>query len=173
MLSSYTAWLRHVSRWHGLPLCTNIGHKKERAKLSGMSENPVGDFPYLRERRPELEQRTHILTPNEYQELALKTVNPNLDFNEVLSMCGLGLSGESGEVADMLKKHLYHFNGERSIDHTRYTQELGDIMWYVAVLAATLSIPLENVMQQNIAKLAARHGDKFKATYKSDSGDSL
>ncbi len=104
---------------------------------------------------------------NTYQQLALRTVNPTLTRSGRLAMAGLGLAGESGEVADMLKKVLYH---GRDISAIRFADELGDLLWYLAILASTLNIKLEDIMEHNIDKLGLRHPNGFQATYPSDSG---
>jgi NTP pyrophosphatase (non-canonical NTP hydrolase) len=73
-------------------------------------------------------------------------------------MTALGLTGESGEVADMIKKTLYHGH---LIDIEKLIKELGDVLWYISVMAETLDIPLEKIAEQNIAKLAARYPEGF------------
>ncbi|MHA2263576.1 MAG: nucleoside triphosphate pyrophosphohydrolase family protein [Candidatus Thorarchaeota archaeon] len=94
----------------------------------------------------------------EYQELAERTVNKALKGKDRLSMTALGLTGESGEVADMIKKSLYHGH---PLDRERLTKEIGDVLWYISVMAETLGIPLEKIAEQNIAKLAARYPEGF------------
>lgn len=111
------------------------------------------------------------MTPNEYQNAALRTANTNYDdimrrienggepllrlFNGAL-----GLSGESGEVSDIVKKHI--FQGH-ALDVEHICKELGDCAWYMAVASAAIGFPLEKVMQANIDKLRARYPDGFEA----------
>lgn len=64
---------------------------------------------------------------------AKRTLAPGLSDKEVIEMCGLGLIGEIGEVADMYKK-LFH-KKDREIDKAKVLDELGDVAWYIAVLA--------------------------------------
>jgi NTP pyrophosphatase (non-canonical NTP hydrolase) len=71
---------------------------------------------------------------------------------------GLGLTGEAGEVAELLKKGLGHDHG---IDREKLKKELGDVLWYVAVLAWYNDTTLAEVMQQNIDKLLARYPRGF------------
>lgn len=69
----------------------------------------------------------------------------------------LGLAGESGEIADKVKKILRDDGGTLT-DARReaITKELGDVLWYCAALARELGTNLEAVAQGNIDKLAAR-----------------
>lgn len=92
---------------------------------------------------------------NEYQKAALRTATGE-SFD--LTNAALGLNGEAGEFADVVKKYKFHhhdFNREHMLS------ELGDALWYIAVGAAVLGVDLESVMRQNIAKLWARYPDGF------------
>lgn len=73
-----------------------------------------------------------------------------------LGLSGLGVAGEGGEVADILKKVLHH---DVPLDSVRdkLIKEMGDVHWYLEYLAATLGITTEEVLQANVAKLRARH----------------
>src|SRR4051812_33104077 len=71
---------------------------------------------------------------------------------------GLGLTGEAGEVADLLKKGIGHSHG---VDKDKLCKELGDVMWYVGALAHAYGIGLDEVAQANVAKLKARYPDGF------------
>jgi NTP pyrophosphatase (non-canonical NTP hydrolase) len=93
---------------------------------------------------------------NEYQKLALRTANTKcLD----LRNCGLGLCGESGEAADIIKKHVYHGH---DLNKDKLIYELGDICWYIAVTAELLGVSLEEVMQRNVEKLKQRYPNGFE-----------
>jgi NTP pyrophosphatase (non-canonical NTP hydrolase) len=65
----------------------------------------------------------------------------------------LGLAGEAGEVSNIIKK-VIRDRTDTPIDKLR--AELGDVLWYVAVLADDLGLKLEEIALDNIAKLAAR-----------------
>lgn len=108
------------------------------------------------------------MTPKEYQEKALRTLYSDLTTQERLGLCGLGLSGEVGEVTDLLKKHLYHRTG-KALDVAKMCDELGDVLWYYSVLLSTLGLTFEEVMETNIAKMRLRHPDGFQPRYASDS----
>ena len=73
-----------------------------------------------------------------------------------LSLGGLGVAGESGEVADLIKKILYH---EVPLESSRdkLIKEMGDVRWYLEYLAASLNTTMEEVEAVNVAKLRARH----------------
>ena len=66
----------------------------------------------------------------------------------------LGLTGESGEFADIIKKWIFH-QKELDIDHAK--KELGDVMWYVAMICESFDWSLDEVMGMNIDKLIARY----------------
>lgn len=98
------------------------------------------------------------MTFAEYQILALRTCKTDLSERSIFTNCALGLAGESGEVADLVKKYLYPSKpGDGKDTRERLIDELGDVLWYVAVLGIALNIDLADIAAQNIAKLAARH----------------
>ena len=101
------------------------------------------------------------MTINEYQTAALRTAQTDkLTARELLLNSALGLCGESGEVADLLKK--YHFQGH-NLDLDHVAKELGDIAWYLAVGAYAIGYDLETILQMNVDKLKARYPDGFSA----------
>ena len=95
---------------------------------------------------------------NEYQNLALTTLNKELTKDQVLLNGMMGLCGESGEAIDLLKKHLCHGH---DLDKDKLILELGDIAWYLAVASYALDISLEEVLKLNIGKLKKRYPDGF------------
>ena len=98
------------------------------------------------------------MTVKEYQELAMRTVNPNLDKRDMLINSVMGLCGESGEAIDIVKKWFAHGH---ELDREHLKKELGDIAWYLAEAATALDIPLEEIFARNIEKLKARYPDGF------------
>jgi len=98
------------------------------------------------------------MTINEYQQLAMITLNPALDRRDVLINGVMGLCGEAGEAIDIVKKHLAQGH---VLDREGLIKELGDVAWYLAETAYALDIPLEDVLQRNIDKLRARYPDGF------------
>ena len=99
------------------------------------------------------------MTINEYQTKALRTAN-DLDITLGIVNGVLGLCGESGECADMVKKHL--FQGH-TLDKTHLAKELGDVAWYLAVTAHHIGYDLESIFEMNINKLLERYPDGFDA----------
>ncbi|MBQ8834530.1 MAG: nucleoside triphosphate pyrophosphohydrolase family protein [Oscillospiraceae bacterium] len=100
------------------------------------------------------------MTINEYQKLAMVTLNPELDKKDVLINGVMGLCGESGEAIDIVKKWLAQGH---ALDKEKLAKELGDIAWYLAETAYALEIPLEDVFRGNIEKLAKRYPEGFSA----------
>ena len=93
---------------------------------------------------------------NDYQAAALRTSNPRTKNNELFHLI-LGLVGETGEVAEKFKKWVRdNDSDELSVDREDLTKELGDILWYVAVLADYFDLKLEDIAVTNVAKLADR-----------------
>lgn len=106
-----------------------------------------------------MEQRhERVLTPNEYQKLAMRTSNKDLPPDEHLLNGVLGLAGEAGEAADLVKK--YKFQGH-ALDVEHVAKELSDVLWYVAETATAIGYDLETIMQMNIDKLRKRYPDGF------------
>lgn len=101
------------------------------------------------------------MTINEYQTAALRTAQTGkLTANELLLNAALGLCGESGEVADIVKKH--RFQGH-DLDIEHIAKELGDVAWYLAVGAYAIGLDLESIFRMNKEKLEARYPDGFSA----------
>lgn len=100
------------------------------------------------------------MTVNEYQRLAMTTLNPALDRKEVLINSVMGLCGESGEAIDIVKKWLAQGH---ELDKARLAKELGDVAWYLAEAATALDIPLEEIFQGNLEKLKKRYPEGFDA----------
>ena len=98
------------------------------------------------------------MTINEYQQLALRTLNPQLSEKNVLINGVMGLCGESGEVIDLVKKHLAQGH---PLDKEKIAKELGDVAWYLAETAYAIGYPLEEILQMNIDKLKTRYPDGF------------
>lgn len=120
------------------------------------------------------------MTGSEYQKLAMRTndgkcserlykklftrkaegfhITKDLnDMGSVLNGC-LGLAGETGEVLDMVKKWVFH---EKELDKEHLKKEIGDVMWYVAMLCESFGFDLDEILQMNIDKLMARYPEGF------------
>jgi NTP pyrophosphatase (non-canonical NTP hydrolase) len=97
------------------------------------------------------------MTFDDYQQAALKTASDAKKKNELFHLV-LGLVGESGEIAEKMKKWVRDQNSDESkLDVDDLAKELGDVLWYTAVLANYLGLSFEDIATKNIAKLADRH----------------
>ena len=92
---------------------------------------------------------------NDYQQDARATC---LDTAKNLPYLVCGLSAEAGEVAGKFAKYLR--DGDSLKDfmavEKEMIKELGDVLWFVAIMADELGVTLEQVAQQNIDKLYSR-----------------
>lgn len=102
-----------------------------------------------------------------YIQDAIKTESRNFEsMNERLNddglkrllHAGIGISTEAGEFLDALKKHIFY---GKELDKVNLAEEMGDLFWYMAIVADELGFEFEEVMEKNITKLKARYGDKF------------
>ena len=86
---------------------------------------------------------------NEYQKISRSTAIYPKEYKVIYP--ALGLCGEAGEVAEKVKKNI---RDGKSLDGVKF--ELGDVLWYVAVLADDLGVTLEEIAQANVDKLKWR-----------------
>lgn len=70
----------------------------------------------------------------------------------------MGLSTESGEFLDTIKKHIFY---GKSVCYTNLAEELGDLLYYIAIAANELNLDLDSIMTANICKLKARYPQGF------------
>ena len=98
------------------------------------------------------------MTINEYQTLAMTTLNKDLTNEQTLLNGVMGLCGESGEVIDLLKKHL---SQGHPLNRDKMIEEIGDVAWYIAEIAYALGVDLETVLTKNIEKLKERYPEGF------------
>ena len=94
------------------------------------------------------------MTLNEFQIEALKTSIPTC---ETYTYLALAICGEAGEVAEKVKKVIRDKNGQFfSPDLTGIALELGDVLWYVSVMAKRLGFTLEEIASLNLDKIKSR-----------------
>lgn len=97
------------------------------------------------------------MTFDEYQQKALTTASSTGDDFKDLLHWALGINGESGEIAEKLKKIIRDKKGDISEDDkSELAKETGDVLWYLAVFADHLGIPFEEIAQANLDKLQSR-----------------
>lgn len=93
-----------------------------------------------------------------YQRQSARTRNNNLHPEAQRASHALGLAGEAGELANEIKKVLFH-------GHTpspdKIAEEIGDCLWYLAQIATDNGIDLASILDQNVAKLRARYPDGY------------
>lgn len=104
-------------------------------------------------------RKVKSLSINDYQSAALRTENGMIKHYPRIFNAALGLCGESGEVADLVKK--WAFQGH-PCDTEKLAEELGDVCWYLAVAADAIGITLEEIMIRNIEKLKRRYPHGFE-----------
>lgn len=95
---------------------------------------------------------------DEYQQLAARTLGGNRTHEQQLANAALGLTGEAGEVAEVIKKHLFHAT---PLDKDALMKELGDCLWYIAAFGTVLGFSLDDIAQRNIDKLRKRYPEGF------------
>lgn len=93
-----------------------------------------------------------------YQTFAISLMSKDLDEKIELATLALGCSGEAGEVADHVKKHIGHGH---DLNKEYMIKELGDVLWYIATLADHLDVSLSEIASKNIEKLSKRYPDGF------------
>lgn len=95
---------------------------------------------------------------NEYQKLCKKTAEKFDSKEKEIFTWGLGIAGEAGDVAGCIKKTFSHGNDQK--DGIR--ENLGDTLWYTAMICNFFNWDLEEVLQENIEKLKKRYPEGFK-----------
>ena len=81
-------------------------------------------------------------------------------YRERLMLAGMGMAGEAGEVCDEAKKVAFH---GKDMDRDKLVKEMGDVLWYYALMLDTNGLTFDEVMEANVFKLCDRysrlHGD--------------
>jgi NTP pyrophosphatase (non-canonical NTP hydrolase) len=98
------------------------------------------------------------LSLNEYQNLAKRTSGAGGEGDRRLIIAALGLAGEAGEFANMVKKLTAHGH---NIPAETLADELGDVLWYVAEAASACNLTLDEIAVGNIDKLSQRYPGGF------------
>jgi NTP pyrophosphatase (non-canonical NTP hydrolase) len=97
------------------------------------------------------------MTFDEYQQQALTTAIANPDPLMNKTIWAMGVAGEAGEVLEKWKNIVAYQGGKIGAeDLDQLKKELGDVVWYIAVLAHSLGLSLDEVMMLNLSKLASR-----------------
>lgn len=93
----------------------------------------------------------------EYQALARRTQNSELNWEEKERHALFGMASEVGEIHAIYQK-VYQGH---EMDCMKVVDEMGDLMWFVAELADTIGVSLDDVADHNIAKLKKRYPQGF------------
>lgn len=105
----------------------------------------------------------------EYQHAVARTAAPYDDTIKAKSVFGLGIAGEAGEVADLIKKEVGHGHPE---NREKVLKELGDVLWYVAAIASVYELRLSDIADANIEKLKKRYPEGFSTERSINRGES-
>lgn len=100
------------------------------------------------------------MTLKEYLDNVNRTRNKDLKFEESLCMISMGLSGEAGELTDLIKKIVFHYH---AMDLDKIKKEMGDVLWYWSALCIVLNLDPEEILNLNVAKLKSRYPAGFSA----------
>ena len=166
--------------------CTTKGDKRTPSKMNRLSDAQCEDIRVRRangetckvlaaefkvtspcisaisrglQRLPEKEMK---MTPTEYVAKAMRT-NNDMGFRDNVIHAACLLSTESGEVVSEVKRFFAY---GKPLDKHNIKEELGDLMWGIALMCDTLGFTLEDVLAMNIAKLEARYPNaKFNADH--------
>lgn len=101
---------------------------------------------------------------NEYQHNASLTEAPypGVKDDDIISRrllhAAMGLCTEAGEFTDAMKREIFY---GKPVDFTNLVEEIGDVLWYVALACNALGVDMSEVMDKNIAKLRTRYPEKF------------
>ena len=98
------------------------------------------------------------MTLDDFQQAAIRTINPALNERDRLIDASAGLAEEAAEVLGLIRKRTLQ---GRDISIDRITEELGDALWCLAITAHSLGIPLSQIAAANQAKLQRRHPETF------------
>lgn len=118
-----------------------------------------------------VEREKTVLDATAYQRLAMRTndgkctdrllafieANPSLDVGGIIN-ASYGLSGESGELNDYIKKAIFHGH---ALDGVKLEKEIGDCCWYIAMMCESFGFDLDVIFRMNIKKLEERYPEGF------------
>ena len=104
---------------------------------------------------------TESLTLDSYQKDCMRTMSAErMDEKTMHLFMSLALAGEAGELANRTKKVFFHGH---PYEKEKVVEELGDLLWYIAIYASEIGVDLSEVASRNIAKLKARYPDGFNS----------
>lgn len=100
---------------------------------------------------------------HQYVRNAMKTLAPEVAADEMLSTLNAttGLASETGEINEIIKKRYFHGHPRTPEVDIHMKKEIGDLMWYVALICVSQGFDLSEILDMNIAKLKARYPEGF------------
>ena len=106
---------------------------------------------------------------NDFQKDAMRTAKiEGFKFN--LGHAALGLCGEAGEFSDCVKKYLVY---NKPFDKENAVEELGDLLWFIALACEAIDVPMVDVALKNIEKLKARYPEKYSDEHAAERLDKM
>lgn len=102
--------------------------------------------------------KEETMTFDEYQEISTRTADMGEDTDKLAAIFALGVAGEAGEIADLIKKWIGHGHDQNK---EKLKEEMGDLLWYISQLARCYGLNFSEIAQFNIDKLAKRYPDGF------------
>lgn len=97
---------------------------------------------------------------DEYIKNVKRTESPNFAVADPRLLHGaIGCCTEAGELLDAVKKCLFY---NRVLDHINIEEEIGDLMWYVALVVDACGFDFDSILDKNIRKLKARYPEQFE-----------
>ena len=111
---------------------------------------------------------SEVITPDLYENLAGQTaIFPE---DKALEYLALGMTSEAGEVAGKVKKLIRDGEDKEGFEMKKLAiaSEIGDVLWYCAMMAKEVGVPLNDIMKENLKKL---HGRKERGTLQGSGDD--
>lgn len=139
-------------------MCKSGYRQKDVAKLFDVKNANVISRIVTRARYGHVEDASTIVSV--YPLIVEKTSPPGLTSKERMVNAVMGLTGEAGEVIDILKKVYFHGH---ELDVNHLAEELGDVLYYLCWLCMELGVDLSDICFQNMKKLTERYPDGFDA----------
>ena len=108
----------------------------------------------------EYQKRAMRLKNSNYDDI-LERLNKKRDCSKNLDLlhAAMGLSTESGEFLDTIKKHIYY---GKELDEVNLVEEIGDLLWYCQLALDSVGSSFSEAREKNINKLEARYPNKYK-----------
>ncbi len=148
-------WLKKQGGQHlGYPDTKAMNTCRRELERRGL---PLPLFHLSNNEQPE-EEKSQAITEQEYMTEVMRTYAGSDTTIDKLTLSALGLAGESGEVADTIKKVLYQGH---HLEIMLLVEELGDVLWYLILACNALGCTLADVMNVNVAKLRERYPNGF------------